>query len=170
MDNVLQSKIPAVCFVLQKEFPSPQKCCYGQNPKRTIQEYPRTPEVSVPYLGYFNRLEYKTPTLSERLKSDEVFHNAYMARSTERAFNLKKNWVNENNVQISTFKKIDAAEMDSKLKNVLERLSSQQSLLKPAERPSKQMEHLLKNCQATRVSLSQSIPGLRRDILAKTAN
>ena len=43
----------------------------------------------------------------------------------------------------------------------MERLSNQQSLLKPADKPSSQMEHLLKNFPAARITLSQSSTSLR---------
>jgi len=118
-------------------------------------------EPSLSSLTYASRLQYKTPNLSGRLQSEETRQAGYVTRSTQRALSLKKNWVSDAPANMATGKKTDAAEMDSRLKSLMERLSNQQSLLKPADKPSSQMEHLLKNSPSSRVILSQSTSSLR---------
>ena len=118
-------------------------------------------EPSLSSLTYASRLQYKTPNLSGRLQSEETRQAGYVTRSTQRALSLKKNWVSDAPANMATGKKSDAAEMDSRLKSLMERLSNQQSLLKPADKPSSQMEHLLKNSPSSRVILSQSTSSLR---------
>ena len=102
-------------------------------------------------LTYASRLQYKTPNLSGRLQTEEVKQTGYVTRSTQRALSLKKNWVSDAPAAVTTGKKSSAAELDSRLKSLMERLSNQQSLLKPAEKHSSQMEHLLKNSPSSRV-------------------
>ncbi len=118
-------------------------------------------EPSLSSLTYASRLQYKTPNLSGRLQSEETRQAGYVTRSTQRALSLKKNWVSDAPANMATGKKSDTAEMDSRLKSLMERLSNQQSLLKPADKPSSQMEHLLKNSPSSRVILSQSTSSLR---------
>jgi hypothetical protein len=118
-------------------------------------------EPSLSSLTYASRLQYKTPNLSGRLQSEEVRQAGYVTRSTQRALSLKKNWVSDAPANMATGKKTDAAEIDSRLKSLMERLSNQQSLLRPADKPSSQMEHLLKNSPSSRVILSQSTSSLR---------
>ena len=118
-------------------------------------------EPSLSSLTYASRLQYKTPNLSGRLQSEETRQAGYVTRSTQRALSLTKNWVSDAPANMATGKKSDAAEMDSRLKSLMERLSNQQSLLKPADKPSSQMEHLLKNSPSSRVILSQSTSSLR---------
>jgi hypothetical protein len=108
-----------------------------------------------------SRLQYKTPNLSGRLLNEEVKQAGYVTRSTQRALSLKKNWVSDAPATVTTGKKSDAAELDNRLKSLMERLSNQQSLLKPADKPSSQMEHILKNLPSARISLSQSSTSLR---------
>ena len=118
-------------------------------------------EPSLSSLTYASRLQYKTPNLSGRLQTEEVRQAGYVTRSTQRALSLKKNWVSDAPANMATGKKTDAAEIDSRLKSLMERLSNQQSLLRPADKPSSQMEHLLKNSPSSRVILSQSTSSLR---------
>jgi hypothetical protein len=108
-------------------------------------------EPSLSSLTYTSRLQYKTPNLSGRLQTEEVKQTGYVTRSTQRALSLKKNWVSDAPAAVTTGKKSSAAELDSRLKSLMERLSNQQSLLKPAEKHSSQMEHLLKNSPSSRV-------------------
>lgn len=88
--------------------------------------------------------QYKTPNLSDRLRSEQQKSTTVMQDySTRRALNLKKNWVSEAQTNVATKKKVDSAEIDNRLKSLMDRLSSQQKLLKPAEKPSTEMQHFL---------------------------
>ena len=120
-------------------------------------------EPSLSSLTYASRLQYKTPNLSGRLQIEEVKQAGLVTRSTQRALSLKKNWVSDAPASVTTGKKSNAAEMDGRLKSLMERLSNQQSLLKPADKPSSQMEHMLKNfpSSSSRMGLSQSSTSLR---------
>lgn len=132
-----------------------------QSEKRPQQESYSKPESQLPTVGYSSRLQYKTPNISGRLQCEESKQTGYVTRSTQRALSLKKNWVSEAPAQVASSKKLNAAEMDNRLKSVMERLSNQQSLLRPADKPSTQMEHLLRNCPTSRITLSQSTSALR---------
>ncbi|XP_059096471.1 F-actin-monooxygenase MICAL3-like isoform X1 [Tigriopus californicus] len=87
--------------------------------------------------------QYKTPNLSDRFRSDQQKSTITQDYSTRRALNLKKNWVSEAQTSVATKKKVDSAEIDNRLKSLMDRLSSQQKLLKPAEKPSTEMQHFL---------------------------
>nr|XP_040575427.1 F-actin-monooxygenase Mical-like [Lepeophtheirus salmonis] len=97
------------------------------------------------------KYQYKTPNISDRLKKqqqvDSVCVNSNI--SSRRALNLKKNWATGNNgystYSSSLNNKADSAEVDNRLKSLMDRLSNQQKLLKPAENaePSREMKHLL---------------------------
>ena len=194
------------------------------------------------------RFQYKTPNLSDRLKSEQLHEEmtkisglSVVGRSTQRALNLKKNWVStdvspglaasvisnnrENKIKTMTInnsankengvvddkthqkqpsipsitsleketanqqktttplyssvksyertvpsiyssminnsrnnmKKSDSSNpiIDSRLKSQDDRLSSLQSLLKPAAKPSAQMEHFLKKTTSVTSSMNQ---------------
>ena len=86
--------------------------------------------------------------------------------STRRALNLKKNWVSEaepananksatsaagNSSGNPSKKSSEAAlaEIDNRLKSLMDRLSNQQKLLKPAEKPSSEMQHFLSSTSSS---------------------
>ena len=87
---------------------------------------------------------YKTPNLADK-KEAPVTTSNYIGRSTQRAFNLKKHWVSDaSTVNTGQNKGMEKSEVDNRLKSLMDRLSNQQKLLKPAEKPSRQMEHFIK--------------------------
>ena len=90
-----------------------------------------------------NRL-YKTPNLADKPKEPSTTTSNYIGRSTARAFNLKKHWVSDaSNAKTNDKNSMGKTEVDNRLKSLMDRLSNQQKLLKPAEKPSKQMEHFM---------------------------
>ena len=110
-----------------------------------------------------NRFKYKTPNLTDDLAKNQksaVANSAYVGRSTQRAFNLKKHWVSDANAHgAGAQNKDNNAEKKSDLNNrfnsLMDRLSNQQKLLKPADKPSTQMEHFMKRTsQGTVKSIS----------------
>jgi hypothetical protein len=139
-----------------RQYPAPR---YVE--QKVALESKEAAQPSLSSLTFASRLQYKTPNLSGRLQTEEVKQAGYVTRSTQRALSLKKNWVSDAPAAVTTGKKSDASELDNRLKNLMERLSSQQSLLKPAEKPSSQMEHMLKNLPSARIGLSQSSNSLR---------
>ena len=99
-------------------------------------------------VNFGNRL-YKTPNLADKPKELPTNSN-YIGRSTQRAFNLKKHWVSDaSNTNTNAKNSMEKSEVDNRLKSLMDRLSNQQKLLKPAEKPSKQMEHFMKGSSAT---------------------
>ena len=109
-----------------------------------------------------NRFKYKTPNLTDDLAKNQksaVANSAYVGRSTQRAFNLKKHWVSDANAHGAGAQNTSNAEKKSDLNNrfnsLMDRLSNQQKLLKPADKPSTQMEHFMKRTsQGTVKSIS----------------
>ena len=99
-----------------------------------------------------NRFQYKTPNLADDLAKKEksaVANSQYIGRSTQRAFNLKKHWVSDANAhgagaQNKSNDTEKKTELDNRFKSLMDRLSNQQKLLKPADKPSTQMEHFMK--------------------------
>ena len=99
------------------------------------------PAAAENYSG--NRL-YKTPNLADKPKEPSTTTSNYIGRSTARAFNLKKHWVSDASTAKTNDKNsMGKTEVDNRLKSLMDRLSNQQKLLKPAEKPSKQMEHFM---------------------------
>ncbi len=103
-----------------------------------------------PKLTYSNKYQYKTPNLSDRLRTEQ---HASVTKaqdfSTRKALNLKKNWVSDSATDLTAKKKApeDKSQIDNRLKSLMDRLSNQQKLLKPAEKPSTEMQHFLKASQ-----------------------
>merc|ERR1712223_1720171 len=99
-----------------------------------------------------NRFQYKTPNLADDLAKKEksaVANSQYIGRSTQRAFNLKKHWVTDANAhgagaQNKSNDTEKKTELDNRFKSLMDRLSNQQKLLKPADKPSTQMEHFMR--------------------------
>ena len=113
--------------------------------------------------SYTSRYQYKTPNVQDRLKKSEETRVGGTVRSAQRALSLKKNWVSHDSQNGDKFPKkgdsaIDKAPnaMDERLKSLVDRLSSQQSLLKPASKPSSQMEHFLKKTTSVQSSMNNS--------------
>jgi hypothetical protein len=99
-----------------------------------------------------SRFQYKTPNVMDKYKSDDLKKkdttsaaNNYVGRSTQRAFNLKKHWVSEAPLAATNKreKSVEKSEIDNRLKSLMDRLSNQQKLLKPADKPSTEMEHFM---------------------------
>ena len=118
-------------------------------PSRPMAPVPKAPEPA-PYdpslssLTYASQYQYKTPNLSGRLQNEQQKSSTTIQDfSTRRALNLKKNWVSEAQTNVATNKKVNSSEIDNRLKSLMDRLSNQQKLLKPADKPSQQMQHFL---------------------------
>ena len=103
-------------------------------------------------MTYDSRLQYKTPNVTDRVKTEQTKDQSLVQDfSTRRALNLKKNWVSEadpkkaaaNSNPSKKNSEAALAEIDNRLKSLMDRLSSQQKLLKPAEKPSSEMQHFL---------------------------
>ena len=113
-------------------------------------------EAKVPSILTTNRFQYKTPNYADDLaKKEKTSTSNYVGRSTQRAFNLKKHWAagpetTVNNSKTNVYEKtnekksVEKSEIDNRLKSLMDRLSNQQKLLKPAEKPSTEMEHFMK--------------------------
>ena len=142
--------------VVGPESPGASRRIYAQHlipaPADPTKQNLRPPEAYEPTLTYSNRYQYKTPNLSDRLRSEQQTTTAKVQDfSTRRALNLKKNWVSEAAADPAAKKKAseekDKGQIDSRLKSLMDRLSNQQKLLKPAEKPSTEMQHFLKASQ-----------------------
>jgi hypothetical protein len=94
-----------------------------------------------PSLSSLMKYQYKTPTMSS--SSSQKPATQYRTLSGVLSNNLKKNWVTTAPQASQTQRKVSQSEIDDRLKSLMDRLSSQQSLLKPAEKPSSQMQHFL---------------------------
>ena len=92
-----------------------------------------------PSLSSLMKYQYKTPTMT----SSHQPTTQYRTLSGVLSNNLKKNWVTNAPQTGQTHRKVDQSEIDARLKSLMDRLSSQQSLLKPADKPSVQMQHYL---------------------------
>ena len=95
-----------------------------------------------PSLSSLTKYQYKTPSLPSTSATPAA--PQYRTLSGVLSNNLKKNWAagpeaNTDRPQ----RKVDQTEIDARLKSLMDRLSSQQSLLKPADKPSAQMQHYL---------------------------
>ena len=95
-----------------------------------------------PSLSSLTKYQYKTPSLPSTSAAPAA--PQYRTLSGVLSNNLKKNWAagpeaNTDRPQ----RKVDQTEIDARLKSLMDRLSSQQSLLKPADKPSVQMQHYL---------------------------
>jgi len=93
-----------------------------------------------PSLSSLMKYQYKTPTMSSAGSQPTP---QYRTLSGVLSNNLKKNWVTTAPTTGQTHRKVSQSEIDDRLKSLMDRLSSQQSLLKPAEKPSQQMQHFL---------------------------
>jgi hypothetical protein len=115
-------------------------------------------------MTYDSKLQYKTPNVTDRLKSEQKKDKDIKQDfSTRRALNAKKNWVGDepkplNNTGSGGRKNSEAAlaEIDNRLKSLMDRLSSQQKLLKPAEKHSAEMQHFLNSTNLMQGSSSSS--------------
>ena len=116
-----------------------------------------------PSLSSMTKYQYKTPALSS---SQPPPSTQYRTLSGVLSNNLKKNWVTPAAAPASqSQRKIDQAEIDARLKSLMDRLSSQQSLLKPAEKPSAQMQHYLQSTSSSQTrKLSDSALGQTRTL------
>ncbi len=99
--------------------------------------------------SFASKYQYKTPNLSDRLNNEQKKSTTVIQDfSTRKALSLKKNWVSDASATGGGSNKdrggkIKSSEVDNRLKSLMERLSSQQKLLKPAEKPSTEMQHFL---------------------------
>ena len=112
-------------------------------------------------MTYDSRLQYKTPNVTDRVRTEQTKDQSLVQDfSTRRALNLKKNWVSEadpankagnSNPSSQQKKNSEAAlaEIDNRLKSLMDRLSNQQKLLKPAEKPSSEMQHFLSSTSSS---------------------
>ncbi len=139
--------------VVGPESPGASRRIYAQHlipaPADPSQQNQQAPEYE-PTLTYSNKYQYKTPNLSDRLRTEQQSSTVKVQDfSTRRALNLKKNWVSEASTDLSAKKKAsdDKAQSNDRLKSLMDRLSNQQKLLKPAEKPSTEMQHFLKASQ-----------------------
>merc|ERR1719474_1210396 len=96
-----------------------------------------------PSLSSLMKYQYKTPTMSSSAPQQPT--PQYRTLSGVLSNNLKKNWVTTAPQSGQTHRKVSQSEIDDRLKSLMDRLSSQQSLLKPAEKPSAQMQHYLES-------------------------
>ena len=96
-----------------------------------------------PSLSSLTKYQYKTPSLPS--SSAAAPSNQYRTLSGVLSNNLKKNWATGPSASADRPQrnKVDQAEIDARLKSLMDRLSSQQSLLKPADKPSEQMQHIV---------------------------
>ena len=110
-----------------------------------------------PSLSSMTKYQYKTPALSSQ--QPQAPATQYRTLSGVMSNNLKKNWASGSTAPAATQgqKKVDQAEIDARLKSLMDRLSNQQSMLKPAEKPSAQMQHYMSTSSGLR-KLSDSKP------------
>ncbi len=109
------------------------------------------------------KYQYKTPNLVDEAKKESTVGSNYVGRSTARAFNLKKNWVSDASSLSQNQNKpngVQKKQLDDRFKSLMDRLSNQQKLLKPAEKPSTQMEHFMK-----RTTMNNPIKSISTDPL-----
>jgi len=98
-----------------------------------------------PSLSSLTKYQYKTPSLPN---SSAQPTTQYRTLSGVLSNNLKKNWAAGPEANSDQPKrKVDQNEIDARLKSLMDRLSSQQSLLKPADKPSEEMQHQMKTMQ-----------------------
>ena len=112
-----------------------------------------------PSLSSMTKYQYKTPALSSQ--QPQAPATQYRTLSGVMSNNLKKNWATGATAPASTQgqKKVDQAEIDARLKSLMDRLSNQQSMLKPAEKPSAQMQHYMSTSSSSGLrKLSDSKP------------
>ena len=126
------------------------------DPKYVSQQVPLGPAafssaLYQPSLSSMTKYQYKTPALASQQPPPAA--PQYRTLSGVLSNNLKKNWVTTAPAANQTQKKVDQAEIDARLKSLMDRLSSQQSLLKPAEKPSVQMQHYMQQSSAATPSL-----------------
>ena len=110
-----------------------------------------------PSLSSMTKYQYKTPALASQ--PPQAPATQYRTLSGVMSNNLKKNWASGSTAPAATQgqKKVDQAEIDARLKSLMDRLSNQQSMLKPAEKPSAQMQHYMSTSSGLR-KLSDSKP------------
>ena len=109
------------------------------------------------------RFQYKTPNLADDLaKKEKSMPSAHIGRSTQRQLNLKKNWVSDASMTGNNHKAagVQKGDLDNRFKSLMDRLSNQQKLLKPADKPSTQMEHFMK-----RTSMNSTVKSVSTDPL-----
>ena len=105
-------------------------------------------------MTYDSRLQYKTPNVTGRVQTEKTKDQSLVQDfSTRRALNSKKNWMSDaadakkaagtSNPPSKKNSEAALAEIDNRLKSLMDRLSSQQSLLKPAAKPSTEMQYFL---------------------------
>merc|ERR1719422_1769577 len=116
------------------------------DPKYISQSVPLGPSaygsaLYQPSLSSMMKYQHKTPALPSQ--PPQQTNSQYRTLSGVLSNNLKKNWVTPSAPASQTQRKVDQAEIDARLKSLMDRLSSQQSLLKPPEKPSSQMQHFL---------------------------
>ena len=112
-----------------------------------------------PSLSSMTKYQYKTPALTSHQPPAPA--TQYRTLSGVLSNNLKKNWATGTAAPAANQgqKKVDQAEIDARLKSLMDRLSSQQSMLKPAEKPSAQMQHYMSTSSTSGLrKLSDSKP------------
>ena len=108
-----------------------------------------------PSLSSMTKYQYKTPALSSQ--QPQAPATQYRTLSGVMSNNLKKNWASGSTAPAATQgqKKVDQAEIDARLKSLMDRLSNQQSMLKPAEKPSAQMQHYMSTSSSSSLDLQK---------------
>ena len=166
LDNKISRKNPFTVpeIVVQPNSPVPGL----PDPSHLAQSVPLGPSafgtgLYQPSLSSMTKYQYKTPALPT---SQTAPSTQYRTLSGVLSNNLKKNWVTPAAAPASqSQRKIDQAEIDARLKSLMDRLSSQQSLLKPAEKPSAQMQHYLQSTTSSQTrKLSDSSISASRNL------
>ena len=83
-------------------------------------------------------------------------NNITTTNNTVKSYNTAKN----NDANLITKKSVEKSEIDNRLKSLMDRLSNQQKLLKPADKPSTEMEHFMKR-STNNTSNTSSCGGLK---------
>jgi len=144
---IVQPNSPIPGTSTPKQMLSPNNSVNGApDPQHVAQTVPLGPTpfgtaLYQPSLSSLMKYQYKTPTMSSSAPQQPT--PQYRTLSGVLSNNLKKNWVTTAPQSGQTHRKVSQSEIDDRLKSLMDRLSSQQSLLKPAEKPSSQMQHFL---------------------------
>ena len=134
-------------IVVQPNSPVPGGPASGPDPSHVAQTVPLGAAaygtgLYQPSLSSLTKYQYKTPSLPSTSATPAA--PQYRTLSGVLSNNLKKNWAAGPEATTDRpQRKVDQTEIDARLKSLMDRLSSQQSLLKPADKPSVQMQHYL---------------------------
>lgn len=128
---VSQSLSPMNGYIFKRESPTLKKYYNRFYPAKGM------PQISFikpePLLSHSSGLNQRNPNLVGLLQIEDSQIGGLETKSSQISMSLKKKWVCNGYPQASFYKKLDVDEMDQRLKSLMERLSSHQSLLKPAQ-------------------------------------